>query len=195
MKNMESISQNPLVKTFRFDDVSPNTDMILLGEITRYIISKFPGAKLIYCISPLCHDMAGGRVFPQVFNALADYRKHYSVNRAGVPDLMPCVRGLTAGHGLIHVNHQLLDYQAQEMSILASCSLAYDARIFLPPWNKWNEITEMICEENGIELIKFEDGWRSLEHSGFDPKHHLWYMHPYAWTLDKIKKWFGDEAS
>lgn len=183
-------------KIFRFDDVSINTDLDLLFEITQYITSKFPNCKFIYCISPICHTSKDGRVFPQVFNALADYRKHYSANVLGVPDLIRFGGGPffnTAGHGLIHVNHQLLDYQAQEMSILVSCSLAYNAKTFLPPWNKWNEITEMICEENGIELIKFEDGWRSLEHTYFDPEHYLWYMHPYAWSMEKLKKWFGDE--
>lgn len=179
-------------KVFRFDDVSANTDMGVLGQITHYLIDKFPGCKFIYCISPICHELQDGRVFPQVFNALADYRKHYSADKIGVPYFGNCIPGHMAGHGLIHVNHQLLDYQAQEMSILVSCSLANNAKIFLPPWNKWNEITEMICEENGIELIKFESGWRSLEHTYFDPSHNLWYMHPYAWTMDKLKKWFGE---
>lgn len=179
------------VHVFRFDDTSINTDMVELGKITNCIIDKYPNAKLIYCISPICTASKDGRVFPQVFNALADYRKHYTADIVGVPDFSHCVPGLMAGHGIIHVNHQLLDFQAQELSILVSCSLAFNAKIFLPPWNQWDANTEIICAENNIELIKFEDGWRSAEHNFFDPFCKLWYLHPYAWTVEKFKEWLG----
>ena len=45
-------------------------------------------------------------------------------------------------------------------------------------------------QEHGIELIKFEDGWLSMEHNKFNESHDRWYLHAREFTFDNFKKWF-----
>jgi len=88
----------------------------------------------------------------------------------------------------VHVDHRLLKKEAQELSILVSCSLS-KSKIFVPPFNKWNKDTDEICEEHGIELVKFEDGWLCMEYNNFDVNHDLWYVHSREFTVESFKKW------
>ncbi len=174
---------------FRFDDYSTNTDHNKISEMVLFVMSKFPEAKIVLGVSTITHNNCGERIFPSILNAYSDYRKFYEVDKADSLEPGPS-RSIIASHGLIHVDHRHLSRQTQEMSILVSCSLC-KSKIFIPPFNKWNEDTESICEEHGIELIKYEDGWKSAEHNAFDPSHLLWYLHPYAWTVEKFKEWLG----
>lgn len=179
--------------TFRFDDVCINANLCLIQSITSLMRVKFPDCRIIYGVSPLVHDMTSHkdankeRVFPSKLNALSDHRQYYLVDKAGLPDAPKGVE--LAGHGLVHVDHRLLDKGVQELSILASCSLV-KAKAFIPPFNKWNKDTEDICRTFGVELIKFEDGWLSMEHNKFKPSHPLWYLHAREWTLEKARTWF-----
>lgn len=178
---------------FRFDDVCINADLELIQQMTDYIFDTFQDSNVIYGVSPLVHmPMAGDkikdqRVFPEILNAMSDHREFYRVNMLGVPPMD--FRATKAGHGLIHVDHRLLTRGAQELSIIASCSLV-GALIFIPPFNKWNKDTEEICKEQNIELIKFEDGWKSMEFNKFDASHRGWYLHSREWTFEKFKQWF-----
>lgn len=180
--------------TFRFDDVCVNADMELINSITDFLFYKFEDCKIIYGISPLVHDMSyeknkkeKQRIFPKIYNAYSDHLLFYGVELAGIPKTNPKVQ--LAGHGLVHVDHRLLTYECQEMSILISCSLV-NSNIFIPPFNKWNKDTEYICEENNIELIKFENGWLCMEYNNYIEGHELWYLHAREFTLDKIIEWF-----
>ena len=74
------------------------------------------------------------------------------------------------------------------MSIITSCALAKSS-IFVPPFNKWDKNTEEICEENKIELVKFEDGWLCCEYNKYDSNHNLWYLHAREFTLKDFEKW------
>ena len=76
------------------------------------------------------------------------------------------------------------------MSIFVSCSLS-QSMIFVPPFNKWNQDTEDICKEQGITLIKFEDGWLCMEYNDFDPNHDLWYVHSREFKLEEFEKWIA----
>lgn len=173
---------------FRFDDISVNSDMELVNQMTNYLFKM--DIRVIWAVSPTVYDLKDekvkGRVFPSIFNAYSDYRKFYKVDKIGIPELHPNV--VTAGHGLIHVDHRLLSYEAQEMSIISSCYLV-GATIFVPPFNKWNKDTENICKEHGIELIKWENKWLSCEHNAFNENQNKWYIHSYAWTFEKFKNW------
>lgn len=181
---------NSILYIFRFDDVCINSDMTLTNSIAKYIQGKFgENARILYGISPLVHDNCGERVYPKIFNAYSGYTNFYKVDRAGIPTIPDFV--YTAGHGIIHVDHRSLNKQAQEISILSSCSLV-GSKVFIPPFNKWNKDTEDVCDEHGILLVKFECGWRSLEHNSYEKIHNSWYLHAREWTLDKIKKWFGE---
>lgn len=183
-----------MIKTFRFDDVCCNADMGLIKDITNLFIKKYPDCKVIWAVSPLVFDMRSSktekekqRVFPKILNAHSDYREHYKVDKA-YTSYTGGKNVVIASHGLCHVDHRLLDRSAQEMSILISCSLT-KSNIFVPPFNKWNKDTENICDENGIELVKFESGWKCIEYNEFDSSHDLWYLHAREFTVEQIKKW------
>lgn len=178
------------MKIFRFDDVCINADMDLIQRITDYLFDNFE-CSVIYGVSPLVQVTGNQRVFPEILNAMSDYRNFYKVQRCGVPKIDPRVK--VAGHGLFHVDHRLLTKEAQEMSIVASCSLA-GGNTFIPPFNKWNKHTQDVCNEHNIWLVKFEDGWRSMECNDYDEKHEMWYLHAREWTLPKIKQWFRESS-
>ena len=177
---------------FRFDDVCVNANMGKANDMAKIIRNKFPSSEILFGISPLVHDMSeytgvtSERIFPKILNAYSDWKKFYNVDICGCPDIISEVS--RASHGLVHVDHRLLSKSAQEMSILVSCSLT-KSNIFIPPFNKWNTDTDDICQENGIELIKFEDGWLCMEYNSFDPSHNLWYVHSREFELEEFKKW------
>ena len=179
---------------FRFDDICVNADMEKANSMAKILIEKFPGCEVLFCISPLVHDMSGTtgvtreRIFPKIYNAYSDFRKFYNVDICEVPDIIPEVT--KASHALIHVDHRLLSREAQEMSILVSCSLA-KSKIFVPPFNKWNKDTEEICKEHNIELVKFEDGWLCMEYNDFNKNNYLWYVHSREFELDTFKEWIN----
>ena len=173
---------------FRFDDVCINSDQNNRIEISDYLKKEY-NAEIIWAISPLVSDSEAltGRVYPKIWNAYSDHKMFYMMDCAVLIQSPSYVKKAT--HGLIHVDHRLLDKSAQEMSILVSASLV-EADIFVPPFNKYNKDTEKICDENNIGLVKFEDGWRCMEHEPYDPEHDMWYLHARDWNLDKVKEWF-----
>lgn len=177
---------------FRFDDICINTDMGNAQTLVQAMSMRFPVPEIWWCISPLVSDMSeeksaqdSQRVFKGVLKAYSDYRHFYKVEKCGIPTSPTCVK--LASHGLLHVDHRLLSKESQELSIITSCSLI-GTRIFVPPFNKWNEDTEEICKKKSIELVKFEDGWRSAEHHKFDGKGN-WYLHPRLWNPERLKGW------
>lgn len=193
MYRMISVYKMRRDKIFRFDDVCINADLSLINEMTDFVFGKFKNCQVIWGISPLVHDMSNEksetsrqRIFPKLLNAYSDYRMFYNVDRAGLPSFHPKIT--RAAHGLIHVDHRLLNKEVQELSILVSASLA-KAKMFIPPFNKWNQHTEEICSEAEIELIKFEDGWLCMEYNNFNPEHDLWYVHSREFTLEEFKQW------
>ena len=179
-------------KIFRFDDICVNADMDLHINIAEHIRKKIPSAEVIFCVSPLVHDMSSEvgktkqRIFPQILNAHSDYRKFYMVDKCSIPIFPNWIT--RAGHGLIHVDHRLLTKEVQELSILTSCSLSKSS-IFVPPFNKWNLDTEDICKEHNIKLVKFEEGWLCCEYNDYNSKHNLWYIHAREFTLNSFKDW------
>lgn len=180
---------------FRFDDVCINADMNHIERMTDFLFSKFPDCEVIWAISPLVHDMtlesnlvSQQRIFPKILNAHSDFRVYYMVDKLGIPNINPKVT--VAAHALIHVDHRLLDKSAQEMSILISCSLC-KSKVFVPPFNKWNKDTESICIENGIKLVKFEEGWKSIEYNKYNPNHRLWYLHAREIKFENFTEWFS----
>lgn len=180
-------------KTFRFDDICVNSDMEQANAIASELKARFPYCRIIYCISPLVHNLDREnevdkqRCFPKIFNAYSEVRNFFCVDRAGIPTDIPEFVEL-ASHCLFHVDHRLLTESQQEMSIIASCSLS-KSKIVVPPFNKWTSHMDKICTELGLELIKFENGWKSMEHESFDNQHNLWYLHHREWdkSLNRLK--------
>ena len=181
-------------KIFRFDDVCINADMKLINEMTDFLFEIFPDCKVLWGVSPFVNDMSNEkneiskqRIFPKINNAHSDHRIFYKVDLAGIPKLHK--KATMASHGLIHVDHRLMTKEAQELSILTSANLV-KANVFIPPFNKWNKDTESICNEHGIELIKFEDGWLCMEYNSYDDSHDKWYLHAREFTYEEFTKWF-----
>lgn len=174
----------------RFDDIYAD-DAVLnhAWDIQCVILCLYPDAEIIYGVSLAWFSAAGAqRVYPKSFNPLSDFRCHYRPDRVAVPVLPKNV--VKASHGLIHVDHRLLSPEVQELSVLLSCSLL-ECNMFIPPFNKWDQDLEEICCENNIELVKYEDGWWSMEHNDFDANHDRWYMHPRAFTKEGIHEYLS----
>lgn len=177
---------------FRFDDISKNTSLDEVNDIAFYLRLKFPNCRIIYGISPIVFDMSlypkdnPQRVFPKILTAQSIYQNFYKGSIIGVPEVPPHIE--VASHGLFHIDSRLLTRECQEMNILSSCALV-NSMVFIPPFNKWNRDTVNICKENNIQLFAFEDGWKSIEHNQYDPEHKLWYLHHWAFGLDKVKAW------
>lgn len=177
---------------FRIDDICMNTNMVKVNEFVDVIRHHIPYDVTIWCcISPLIHSNAEGeRVFPKVFKAMSNHKVHYEVDVLGIPQIPNgCIH---ANHGLLHVDHRLLGYEGQEMSIVTSAHLT-KSNIFVPPFHKWNKDTELICKENRIALIKFEDGWKHILHNKYEPddKFARWYFHSFDLESPaKLVEWF-----
>lgn len=169
----------------RIDDVSINTDRAKLLAMIDVLLERF-NCRVICGISPIVFDNAGAeRVFPPILKALSDHREFYKGDRIGVPPIRDDERIIAASHGLVHVDHRLLSREAQEMSILISCSII-QTRIFIPPWNHWNNDTKEICREHGIELVKFEDGWKHLRYQRFGDNDRV-YFHTHDFSIEEFR--------
>lgn len=182
--------------TFRIDDVSLNTDSSGLSAIIRLLRANFPNSRIILAVSPIVFDMhdftglASERPFPAILNAQSDWRVFLNGSRVGVPEWL---EGLSdenvelASHGLVHVDHRLLTLEAQELSILISRSLV-GSKLFVPPFNKWDNNTVAICQNNAIELVKWEEGWRHLGFQPFDRSGSgLYYFHTHDFDVESLK--------
>jgi len=193
---------------FRFDDICLNSDIEQATEMTRMLQWHFPNCTVMWVVSllstPVSQTIPGDnldqRVFPPIWKAYSDYKVFFKVKQMGIPKIPGHGRGSAdmnikiASHGLVHVDHRLLTKEAQEMSILVSCSLL-DTDQYVPPFNKWNKDTEAVCDEANINLIKFEDGWRNMKFEKFDPKHDFWYLHHREFTTDELSFWMNKEHS
>lgn len=178
--------------TFRFDDISANSDMENAIAIAQVLERRFRFCKILFCVSVLYDDVRDYPddkqewVFEPKKKAQSDIRNFYRPDGFAIPVFPTWIQ--TGSHGLVHVDHRLLDRGAQELSILVSCSLLR-CDVFAPPFNWWNVDTEAICRENGIRLLKFEDGWLSMECNEFNAQHHLWYLHSRNRTPEQIREW------
>lgn len=173
---------------FRFDDVCINSDMELHNRMTDYLLRKFK-CEIIWAVSVGVIGQEGQRVFPKRFNAYSDYRYFFELDKIAVPQLRGDVK--LASHGLFHVDHRLLSAEAQVISITTSVSLLnYQPTLFVPPFNKYNSDTETICTANDLKLIKWEDGWLSMEYNKYNSSHDKYYLHAREWTFEKFKSWF-----
>jgi len=177
----------------RMDDVSINTDMDNCNGLAETFRSLFPGCEIIYAISPMVFDIKSDdpveaqRVFPKILGAVSDIKEFFKVDKIGMPENIPDYVK-KSNHGILHCDHRILSKGQQEISILAGCSLTR-SKIFTPPFSKYNEDTINICYEHSIDLHRFSNGWRCVEHEPWDKAVSLWYIHPRLWTVEKLKKY------
>ena len=194
----------PASTVLRIDDISVNTDLEQLSGLLKTIRKQFVNLEILLAISPMVFNMSdksgtelsqsSQRVFPKILNAYSDHREFYRVQKLGIPKWLSEVSSkfecTIASHGLVHVDHRLMDFGAQEFSIIASASLS-GSNIFVPPFNKYNEFTEKICAENGIELVKWEDGWTHLGYHQFKLDNKKYYMHLHDFSTTELANLFS----
>jgi hypothetical protein len=181
---------------FRFDDVCKNMNMQHMVNLGNAIREHKPRACLIAGISPFGYELAPfenqERVYPKRFNPVSDHRVFYDIDYCDVPVVPEMFT--VASHGLFHIDHRLLTKECQEMSIVSSCRLL-KSNIFIPPKNFWNEDTEEICKKWDIVLIKFEEGWKSVEHEDESPgAAQYYYLHSRNVSVAEMKKWLQKKA-
>lgn len=192
-----------MMYTFRFDDISVNTDPKKLAKMIAFLREKFHPAnrRIMLVVSPAVHDMrvcedplARERTFPAHFHTQSDFRIFYKVERIGIPEWLSGYRQLTgtttenndisfAGHGMVHVDHRLMSRTAQELSIVMSCALLRSS-YFVPPFHKWNEKTERVCRDHQIGLVKHDPTWRHLVYKPFDARNENWYFHTHDFSYE-----------
>lgn len=192
--------------TFRFDDVSVNTDEHKLDQMICFLRSTFKADQLqvILAVSPAVCEMRHcdkpldrERIFPPIWHTESDFRIFYRMQGVGVPPIVTTLRktGIAvAGHGMVHVDHRLLEPAAQELSILMSCSLL-ECSTFVPPFHKWNKHTEAICAEHNILLVKYDHSWRHLFYHPFDPRTENYYVHTHDFHYQSFCAQFSQWAN
>ena len=171
-----------MVTIFRADDVGANTDMEKLFRMYEHIQKEF-GCTFWSAVSLFSKRTNDGSVYPGAPFKNNPHDFFYNVDLFSFKNAYP---GKVVSHGLIHADHSKLQYDAQEMSIVASCNFLKTST-FVPPFNKFNGTTEAVCRINKIELVKFHDGWKSLDVEDFDPSHKFWYFHPWRFSLQAFK--------
>lgn len=182
----------------RIDDISVNLNVQRLEKFLDKIRQVESGIKILLAVSPAVFDMPkrdsgddiiSERVFPSILNAHSDHKVFYKIEKLGIPtwlpDLVAKYNCILASHGLIHVDHRLLPFDAQEMSIVTSLSLI-NSEIFVPPFNKYNKDTVRVCEENEIDLIRWEDGWNHLGYQPFSDDGRNYYVHLHDYPGEKL---------
>lgn len=169
---------------FRNDDVNANTDLAKLGELYDILRAYAPSAEIMSCVTILSKGSLTGAVYPSLPLKTKPFHYFLEVDNVMLAKYVDGTR--IVSHGLWHLDHAKLEPSLQEASIVSSCRLL-KTDVFVPPFNSWNEYTELICERHGIKLVKYEEGWRSFEHNDFDPSHALWYFHSWRWNKDSLR--------
>lgn len=172
---------------FRNDDVNPNTRQNDLSEAYATIHRIFPQAEIWSAVTVFSDFNQNGSVYKEVPFKDKDVNWFYKNTQAAVINHRVSDYFKVASHGLFHIDHSQVSRETQEMSILGSCAYL-NTKIFVPPFNRWNQDTLDICFDNDIEINA--DGWLSMEHNPFDIEHKMWYMHSWRWTAPKLKVYF-----
>ncbi len=182
----------------RIDDISINLELGRLTNFLELVRSKYPKVSILLAISPMVFNMdkwepnkesTKERVFPSILNAMSDHRVYFNVEKIGIPvwlnDVAEKFECTLATHGLIHVDHRLLSRDLQELSVISSASLI-GTKIFVPPFNKYNEDTVEVCRNNKIKLVRWEDGWTHLGYYPFVDNGKKYYVHLHDYPGDNL---------
>lgn len=168
---------------FRNDDVNFNTEKKHLSAIYGTIHDIFPNSEIWSGITLFAQHNTIKAIYGDLPLKTKETNWFYKNADSFMHDYRhPMYK--VASHGLFHVDHSSISKDAQEMSILGSCSYL-NSKIFVPPFNKFNQDTVDICFDNEITLDPH--GWRSLEYSPFDPTHKKWYFHSWRFTPNQLK--------
>ncbi len=170
---------------FRNDDINPSTDLENLYDLYELIARLFPQSRIISGVTLFGKWNEKGCVYPIIDLPLKDKETNWFYNTNRVLHRHSHVIGDIASHGMFHVAHDKISKDAQEMSILGSCSFL-GTRKFIAPFNAYNKITSDICLANNIELINSKYEWKSLEFNKFDANHKYWYFHSWRFSIKQL---------
>ena len=182
---------------FRIDDVTKNSDVQNLNGIVCAIREQDPLARIWLCVTLFSKKNEVGSVYPNPpfkhrpsnwFYHVDDFSAHETLNNLLTWDFVDI-----CSHGLWHVDHSMISEELQRASILTSCTYL-NTKTFVPPFNKWNDKTAKICADNDIELIRYEDGWKSLEFNDYDEVGKKWYFHAWKLRSAELRKVLKGEA-
>lgn len=174
---------------FRNDDINPSTKWHETNKIYKFIKETFPEVQIWSCVTLLGRDNEKGSVYPETPFKYNPTEWFYKVN-SFTEKIQDNFGVITASHGLLHFDHSVCSYEQQEMSIVTSCNYL-NTKIFVPPFNRYNDDTIAICLKNNITLIKPEEGWCNLKYVMFEPSVKLWYFHSWEYTLESFKERLG----
>ena len=184
----------------RIDDVSSNTDLTELKKILNYIVIVDQIKEVIVGINLFSKSNIFSSVYPNPPFKNKPMEYFYDVDSI-LPLSVISSFGFVniASHGLLHVDHSQIHRHAQEISIITSCNLLCTKK-FIPPFNKYDYNTLSICNQYGIDVLKPEDGWKSMDKSAFvdndfDINYKYWYMHPWRWTFGKFKAFIDSKIN
>lgn len=176
----------------RNDDVNPNTNLAELDAMYNIILDAVPNAEIWTVFSPLCKRMSHFRgLYSPLDYPIKNHTTEFfykELSKVGLP-LEGGRYFKICSHGLIHVSHKNMPYAAQEMSIVASCSIL-NCQTFVPPFSDYDETTERVCSAHNIELIKNDD-WKAFDFNEFNPDHKKWYFHSWRYTVETLKEKFA----
>ena len=170
---------------FRNDDVSASTNVERMSDGYEVIREFFPEAEIWSAVSLFCKENKIGSVYPGVPFKDKPQKWFYGVD--GFVTMKHDVKHRVVSHGLLHIDHSKASYDVQEMSIITSCNYL-KTNIFVPPFNRFNLDTEIICKDNNIFLVGKEENWINLESNIFNPNHKYHYYHSWRLDADKLKE-------
>lgn len=169
---------------FRNDDVCPNTNLVKLEELYNMIRKVYPEAKIISGVTLFGKSCKEETVYPNAPFKDRDVNWFYDVDR--MMKVTQYIPGEIASHGLFHIDHTKVSKDTQEMSIVTSCNYL-QTKMFIPPFNRYNEDTIDVCRENDIEIL-CGGQWTSLDFNFFDPSFDKWYFHSWKFTPERLMK-------
>lgn len=171
---------------FRNDDVNPNTNYAELFECYKVIKELFPSCEIVSGVTLFSKTSNKGSVYPGVPFKDKPVDWFYNVDRF-MDDLELIQFGKLASHGLFHVDHSKISYDAQEMSIISSCRFL-GTDLFIPPFNRWNDDTIKICDDYALNLISMKGQWKSFEYEIFNSNHPFWYFHSWRFNVKELRE-------
>jgi len=176
---------------FRNDDVCSNTNMKKMAGVYDLLKTYYPSCRIINGITICSRNTNRGSVYDEVPFKNNPVKWFYDIDKFLGRDFIDKLPYENASHGLFHVNHAKLHYDAQLMSIMSSCSYL-KTTVFIPPFDAWNEDTEYACYKSGVKMLsRGKQEWKSLEYEPFDSSHKLWYFHSWRMTIGTLREQLG----
>jgi hypothetical protein len=167
---------------FRIDDINANSDIEKIVEMEEMILSRFPRAGIINCITILSGESDNGSAYQEIKPWDADLPKAGKMFNLEWTKLL---KGEIASHGLWHIQHGKAGKELQEYSIRTSCEIL-ETRYFCPPFIDINKDTVDICLKSGITIIGTEKKWINIERNEIGSNDMLLF-HPWKMSIEELK--------